>query len=802
MQPLQSLASGSRGVGRYVFEVTKRLLANEAAELTLAFNKRLGETDSRHIFETYGFAPDTFRKLTWDPPDLETSGAARNFNAKRSAELIREFVFLKDSPDVIWNPNLQEGWSDNAATSVGLLTSKPVVVSTLHDLTPLEYPEFCLTEINEHWYFEKLAYVSASDFVITDSEYSNHLIHQHLQIPLARTVVVPLGVEPGEWRSTDLRSISRVPGPYFIYFGGAEPYKNIEILLPALAEFNRSASTKHHLVFAGSGPSRRRSTLESIAISNQIENFIHFEPETEQSHIAHLLRNAIAFVYPSLAEGFGLPALEAVASGCPVLVSNTGAISRHGVLSEGKFSPTNASDISRRMAWITQEESRRRLLLAQTEYISHLSWDLSASMIFDSLLRLAEDKRPVNSNLELDFRGEISRLSLSSSEIKEVARSVIASGIGPSRDTSLFYDVSALVKHDSRTGIQRVAKEAFKGLELLHGRALVPVWFDVHKKVLRIAEPRYTKDGDIGFHPIRDIVHLETGDQYLCLDLNPNSTIAMKPLLRELKNIGVTVSFLVYDILPVVNPDWFEEDLRRLFAEYFRTLIELACRIIVNSNHVKKQIIDNSEIQDNLIDVIPLANSHLVAKASRLPYFEAGSKIRALMVGTIEPRKGHAEILQLFLEHPLNDVYHLTVVGRAGWLANELVDLLEEFADSDQISYLGGVSDAELSSLFQESDVLIAASLDEGFGLPLLEAGGNGLSVIARDIPVFREVAPPGTEFIDFSDQVSAAQKLRSYADSFFSKLANPSREKPVIRTWLDFSKELTASAYGGNLES
>jgi glycosyltransferase involved in cell wall biosynthesis len=114
-----------------------------------------------------------------------------------------------------------------------------------------------------------------------------------------------------------------------------------------------------------------------------------------------------------------------------------------------------------------------------------------------------------------------------------------------------------------------------------------------------------------------------------------------------------------------------------------------------------------------------------------------------LMVGTIEPRKGHAQTLSAFtgLWKQQVDV-NLVIVGKQGWLMETVAEQLRAHPELNRrLFWLEGISDEYLEELYAGSSCLIAASEGEGFGLPLIEAAQHGLSIIARDIPVFREVA-------------------------------------------------------------
>jgi hypothetical protein len=138
-----------------------------------------------------------------------------------------------------------------------------------------------------------------------------------------------------------------------------------------------------------------------------------------------------------------------------------------------------------------------------------------------------------------------------------------------------------------------------------------------------------------------------------------------------------------------------------------------------------------------------------------------------LMVGTLEPRKGHAVALGAFdtLWNEGVDI-KLAIVGRPGWGVENLIRRIEGHAEfGKRLFWFNGISDEELQKAYADSDALVAASYAEGFGLPIVEAGHFGKPVIASDIPVFREVAERGQDcrFFNTGSSPALAKAVRSF---------------------------------------
>jgi glycosyltransferase involved in cell wall biosynthesis len=114
-----------------------------------------------------------------------------------------------------------------------------------------------------------------------------------------------------------------------------------------------------------------------------------------------------------------------------------------------------------------------------------------------------------------------------------------------------------------------------------------------------------------------------------------------------------------------------------------------------------------------------------------------------VMVGTVEPRKGHGQVLSAF-DQLWADGMDLTlvIVGKQGWMREPLAERIRQHREfGRRLFWLSGISDEMLLATYQHASALIAASEGEGFGLPLIEAARAGLPLIVRDLPVFREVA-------------------------------------------------------------
>lgn len=340
----------------------------------------------------------------------------------------------------------------------------------------------------------------------------------------------------------------------------------------------------------------------------------------------------------------------------------------------------------------------------------------------------------------------------------------------------LLVDVSELVQSDARSGIQRVVRSVLREL-LANG---VPGW--------RV-EPVYTTGGgayayarsftcrfmDIPETGLPDdVIEAGANDVFLGLDLVPTGIPAATKALSSLRANGVKLAFVVYDLLPVVHPEWFPPNAPAVLAPWYEAVARLADRVICISRSVADEFAAYVEDRRRSIP-LELSWFHLGAdvEASRpssgitdieaeiIQRLENQSNI-VLMVGTIEPRKGHDQALEAFarLRERHTDV-RLVIVGKQGWCVEDVVDRLRQDVQvSDDVVWFPSASDQVLERLYKLAKLVLVASRGEGFGLPIVEAAMRGVTVLARDLPVFREVGGTGIIYFSGDDGDSLAQEI------------------------------------------
>ena len=162
------------------------------------------------------------------------------------------------------------------------------------------------------------------------------------------------------------------------------------------------------------------------------------------------------------------------------------------------------------------------------------------------------------------------------------------------------------------------------------------------------------------------------------------------------------------------------------------------------------------------------------------------------MVGTLEPRKGHAQTLAAFEQLWAEGVeVNLVIVGKHGWMVEDLIERLQYHPElGKRLFWLDGISDEYLEKVYSASSCLIAASYGEGFGLPLIEAAQHNVPIIARDIPVFREVAGGHAFYFDSKKENDLAKIVSDWLE-LYKKNQHPVSGSMSWITWKESAEKL-----------
>lgn len=255
----------------------------------------------------------------------------------------------------------------------------------------------------------------------------------------------------------------------------------------------------------------------------------------------------------------------------------------------------------------------------------------------------------------------------------------------------------------------------------------------------------------------------------------------------------------MYDLLPEQRPDWFNPKTRRNYRRWLRVVTRQSDRIICISQDVARQLeswiasrpwrgnarlrIDHMRLGSDISSSAPTKG--FPADATTLLAGLAKRRM-LLVVGTIEPRKGHACLLPAFdllwQDASCNDV-SLVFVGRPGWRTEALQARMRAHPEAGRrFFWFEGASDEFLDHLYALARGVIVPSLAEGFGLPLVEALGHGTPVLARDLPVFRAMSLAKVTYFSQDAASPLAGSIREWLDHGAAAAAEGENPAPTWR--------------------
>lgn len=250
------------------------------------------------------------------------------------------------------------------------------VLTTVHDMTCLRYPE-TVERRNMRRLRRGLARsIEACDRLITVSEFSRGEIVALLGYPRERIEVVPSApvVLPGN----GTEGVPVVDGPYLLYVGTIEPRKNLVRLIGAFERLKKEQGIPHKLVLAG-GKGWNNGEIYARAESVEDVVFTGYVPEGDKRA---LYRNADAFVFPSLYEGFGLPPLEAMNYGCPVVTANAASLPEVVGDAAELVDPLDEVSIAEGIWRVLSDEAYARELVRRgRERVKKYTWAASAARL-------------------------------------------------------------------------------------------------------------------------------------------------------------------------------------------------------------------------------------------------------------------------------------------------------------------------------------------------------------------------------------------------------------------------------------
>ena len=368
----------------------------------------------------------------------------------------------------------------------------------------------------------------------------------------------------------------------------------------------------------------------------------------------------------------------------------------------------------------------------------------------------------------------------------------------------ILVDISELSNQDWGGGIQRTQKK------------LISNWLENHKSENiifiytngnNLYKVKASKKGDeLNLYRTSSQIQLTASDVYLNIDLQYTGQYLEGTLLESLQKSQVRTVYLVFDILPVLLPEFFPRNIPEEHLNWCKIAIQSDLIICISKKGMSDllKFFKKENLTSKLDYVYPGADfsdrrNQIIKKNNK----DNDSITEFVMVGTLEPRKNYTKVLRVFQTlWDRNEKVKLTLIGKEGWNVKELIQEIDRLKNyyPDKFNWLQSASDTDLNNLLCTSDCLIQASIDEGFGIPVMEAAHFGINLILNDIEIFREIAGNGAYYINFENPnpEEIISQILNWTE-LFKRNNNPKSELIETQLWSQSSKQILEKAINVN---
>ncbi|RCS23328.1 glycosyltransferase [Phyllobacterium salinisoli] len=733
-----------RGIGRYTTSLVRAILDTASnSEIYLILNCLFPETIApiKELFS--GKIPPENFILFNAPGPVRASNPGNNLR-RGVSELIFEKLVADLDVDVLHVCSLFEGYVDDAITPIMRHDRKYIISTIIYDIIPFLNPKEYLEgdKIYSDFYLQKIKFIKNVDILFSISESSRNEGIEHLNIDEGRIVNIRGATSDVFYREdfidANFLSSIGVEDKYILYTGGADWRKNIERLIGAYSKLSSSIRGQYKVVLAGRMPDGDVARLRHLAKTLRVPaGDVIFTGFISDEVLRQLYSNCSLFVFPSWHEGLGLPILEAMRCGAPVIAANTSSMPEIVGLDEALFDPFDEKSIADKIQSALLDPVFTQKLKYNAERQSKkFTWDESANTAIQSLTSIIRNGKledcstyeQVSQQRSKNYRcfvEDVAKLLREESQQAKMMAASVADAVAKNDN-----EVDRILRQ--RFGLPKAIEWKIEGpfdssysLALLNretARALSALSHNVSL---------YSTEGPGDFPP-----------DEIFLKKNPDlQSFHDKGLMKNNLQVDVVSRNLypprVSDMHAKLNLlhhyAWEESGFPSSWVDDFNAYLQ---GITCLSKHVEKILIDNGVS-------IPLSTSgcgvdHWDRVAADNSYKIQGKKFRFLHVSSCFPRKGADVLIKAFgkaftarddvsliiktFPNPHNNVEGILETERRG---------NENFPDVQII--MEDISEGQLKSLYEQCDVLVAPSFAEGFGLPLAEAMLAGLPVITTN---------------------------------------------------------------------
>lgn len=367
------------------------------------FASTKGHGIARYTHHLYNALLKNKAFLTLYPVSASTNGSLKEIEALKLRTGLQVLPWGRKVTPLSWIffnfPFLENGINNKVdivhALSLGykVATQKPYVV-TIHDIGPLTHPQFFTKK--DQWFMKgslKQA-INKSAAMICVSQATADAVENYALVNFNTSIkerihVVHEGVDqiffkiPEKEKIPDFHLVSSLLGtPFVLTVGQISPRKNLQSVLEAFSKLKNEITDLNLITVGGNGWDYKivKEQVDALGLTNRV----HFLGYVSDDLLRFLYRKAVVFVYPSLFEGFGLTVLEAMASGCPVITSNTSSLPEIAGDAAILINPKDIEELSANMLHvITNKEKIDEMRVKGLQRAKTFTWDKAAVLTFD-----------------------------------------------------------------------------------------------------------------------------------------------------------------------------------------------------------------------------------------------------------------------------------------------------------------------------------------------------------------------------------------------------------------------------------
>ncbi|MFA5593563.1 MAG: glycosyltransferase [Micavibrio sp.] len=385
----------NRGIGRYTLALAQSIARHSGNHDVIVILNSAFPDSIEHIRNMFEDIIPPENIIVWNSlPRTGYLSEDRRWH-RYNAELSREAFILSLKPDAVWISSLFEGLGDDAIATVHKLPSSVITAVTLYDLIPLIYEDlYLMNPAVKNWYMDRIENLKRADLLFGISQSATKEAIEYLSFPANKAVKVGTAANvqfllPPSIPQNAVTCLKKygLNKPFIMYTGGIDYRKNIEGLIRSYAALPKTLRKSHQLAIICSIQDGDRERLNSLAKKNGLKDGdVIFTGFVSDEEMVLIYQTCKLFVFPSFHEGFGLPVLEAMHCGAPVIAGNNSSLPEVVGWDEALFNAKDDKSITEKMQQaLTDDLFRNKLASHGLEQVKKFSWDECGKRAIEAL---------------------------------------------------------------------------------------------------------------------------------------------------------------------------------------------------------------------------------------------------------------------------------------------------------------------------------------------------------------------------------------------------------------------------------